>query len=251
MTPDLEAARPAGVLCTMTDRVIPPSQQLRIVVADPDPAAQAFYRDALPALGHFPPCPAASTAQLLELCRAVGPDLVIVDAALEDGPAAACRDGAVPVVLTAADPAAAADGPALVVLAKPLCRNALAVALAAAVRCFARVRAARVEADGLRQQLEERKVIERAKGLVVRYCGLGEDEAYRQLRMLATRGGRKVVEVAREVLAAAEVFDRLGEESPHAGPPRMPRIDRPHPPGAGAGRRSTEANHRPLPSPGV
>src|SRR4051812_42406984 len=88
---------------------------LRIVVADPDPAAQAFYRDALPALGPFPPCPAATAAQLLELCRAVGPDLVIADAALAGGLAAAVRDRAVPVVLTAAEPAAqAADGHALV-----------------------------------------------------------------------------------------------------------------------------------------
>src|SRR3954470_11611281 len=101
------------------------SRGLRIVVAAPDPAAQAFYRDALPALGHFPPCPAATAAQLLDLCRAVGPDLVIADAALAGGLAEVGRDRAVPVVLTSSDPdaAAAADGNVLAVVPKPLTRQ--------------------------------------------------------------------------------------------------------------------------------
>jgi AmiR/NasT family two-component response regulator len=242
----------------MTGTADPLPRTLRIVVADPDPAAQAFYRDALPALGHYPPCPAATAAQLLELCRAVGPDLVIADAALADGLATLFRERAVPIILTAADPAAAMaadDGYALAVLPKPLGRDCLLVALAAAVRCSERVQVARAEADGLRQQLDDRKVIERAKGLVVRYCGLGEDEAYRQLRTQATRGSRKVVDVAREVLAAADVFANLADDAPADGPARGPRHHPPHsnghPAGVGDGRKTTASGHRLHPSPGA
>jgi hypothetical protein len=65
---------------------------------------------------------------------------------------------------------------------------------------------------GLRHLLEERKLVERAKGAVTRYCGLSEDEAYRRLRKVATDGGKKMTEVARDVLAAAEVFARPAED---------------------------------------
>ena len=48
----------------------------------------------------------------------------------------------------------------------------------------------------MRQALEDRKVVERAKGAVMRRLGLGEDEAFRRLRKLANDQNRKVVEVA-------------------------------------------------------
>lgn len=215
---------------------------LRIVVADADPAAVAFYREALPALGHYPPCPAETGRQLLDLCRAVSPDLVITADRLPDagGPelAAALAAGPpVPVVVAveSADAVAAwaAAGCRVVgCLVKPLRADAVGATVAVAVRCAEQFRALRDEADQLRRALEERKVVERAKGLVGRYCGLGEDEAYRRLRKLATNGGKKMVDVARDVLAAGEVFARLAED----GPSRSPGSDGVHLNGyAGAG----------------
>src|SRR4051794_10145042 len=159
-----------------------PPQSLRVMTADADPAARAFYREALTALGHQV-CVAESGRQLLDLCRAVTPDLVIVADRLPDATAsdlaALCRESPLPVVV-ASDAAAweAAGCHVLGFLTKPLRRDVLAAVVATTARCFGQIRAGREEAAQLRQMLEERKVVERAKGLVGRYCGLGEDEAY-------------------------------------------------------------------------
>jgi AmiR/NasT family two-component response regulator len=65
------------------------------------------------------------------------------------------------------------------------------------------------EARSLRQALEDRKLIERAKGAVMRLNGVDEGEASRRLKKLASLGNRKLAEIARDVLAADEVFWKL------------------------------------------
>ena len=67
---------------------------------------------------------------------------------------------------------------------------------------FEQFQALRREAADLRQALEDRKVIERAKGLLMKEAGLDEAGAFRRLQMLARDSNRKVVEVSRMVLRA-------------------------------------------------
>lgn len=221
-----------------------PRRTLRVLVADADPAARECYQKALPAFGHQV-CLAESARQAVDLCRAAAPDLVIVDARLPDATglelaAAVCRERPVPVVLAASAPDAAAlwaaDGHVLGVLPKPVTADVLAATVAAAARAFEAVAALRAEAAQLRQALEDRKMIERAKGLLMRFAGLTEADAYRRMRGQATRGGRKVVDVAREVVAAGDVFGTLAEDGPSAdGPPRHPRHAVSHANGNGNG----------------
>lgn len=56
------------------------------------------------------------------------------------------------------------------------------------------------------RQLAERKVVERAKGLLMQRRGLSEEEAYRELRRLAMQTGRRLGEVAETLLAAAHLL---------------------------------------------
>jgi response regulator NasT len=203
-------------------------RSLGVLVADPDPAARDLFQKALAALGHQPHL-AETGRQAIDLCRAAPPDVLIVDTRLPDAEgielaAAVCRERPVAVVLAAAEPDAAAvwaaaECPVLGYLAKPFRPEALAATLAAAVRTFERVQSLGHEAEVLRQTLEDRKLIERAKGLLMRFAGVSEDDAYRRMRGLATRGSRKVVEVAREVIAAGDVLGNLMEDSsPLDGP---------------------------------
>jgi response regulator NasT len=94
-------------------------------------------------------------------------------------------------------------------LVEPATDGDLAAAVGAARSQAEELSALRREVAELRQALGDRKVVERAKGAVTRRCGVGEDEAYRRLRRLATDGGRRLIEVAREVLAAEDVFRAL------------------------------------------
>ena len=58
----------------------------------------------------------------------------------------------------------------------------------------------RAELDATRLKLAERKVVERAKGLLMQARGLSEDEAYKRLRSMAMERGLKLVDAAQRVI---------------------------------------------------
>jgi response regulator NasT len=62
------------------------------------------------------------------------------------------------------------------------------------------------ELDEARSELADRKVIEKAKGLMMKMRGLSEDEAYRLLRQTAMNEKKKLVEIARSVVTTASLF---------------------------------------------
>ncbi|GAB4056749.1 ANTAR domain-containing response regulator [Uliginosibacterium sediminicola] len=66
--------------------------------------------------------------------------------------------------------------------------------------------ALRRERDDAQRKLSERVVIDRAKGVLMKARGMGEDEAYHALRKLAMERGRRLVDVAEEILASAKLL---------------------------------------------
>ena len=72
-----------------------------------------------------------------------------------------------------------------------------------AIARFQVLRQVRVELAETRRALEERKVIDRAKGLLMKAKGIPEDEAYAQMRKTAMNQNRRVVEVAEALVTAS------------------------------------------------
>jgi response regulator NasT len=68
---------------------------------------------------------------------------------------------------------------------------------------FARLQA---ELDRAKSALEERKVIDRAKGLLMKIKGLTEDEAYVLMRSTAMREKKKIADIAQSIITAAEML---------------------------------------------
>jgi response regulator NasT len=68
------------------------------------------------------------------------------------------------------------------------------------------------ELEETRSELENRKVIDRAKGLLMRSRGLSEDEAYALLRRTAMNQNRKIVEIAQNLVTAASLLDPGAKE---------------------------------------
>jgi len=62
------------------------------------------------------------------------------------------------------------------------------------------------ELEQTRSALEERKVIDRAKGILMKAKNLSEEQAYTLLRKTAMNENRKIAEVAQSVVTAAELF---------------------------------------------
>lgn len=75
--------------------------------------------------------------------------------------------------------------------------------LDAAIARFHMFQQMRAELEATKRALEERKIIDRAKGLLMKSRGIGEEEAYALLRKTAMDQGRKVVDIAEALVTAA------------------------------------------------
>ena len=64
----------------------------------------------------------------------------------------------------------------------------------------------RDDLERAKSDLEERKTIERAKGILMKAKKLSEDDAYKMMRGAAMRENKKIIEIARSVITAAEMF---------------------------------------------
>ena len=62
------------------------------------------------------------------------------------------------------------------------------------------------ELDKTKTALEERKIIDRAKGLLMKLKGLTEDEAYVLMRSTAMREKKKIGEIAQSIITASEIL---------------------------------------------
>ena len=192
------------------------SQSLRIAIADDEADMRDYFRSILPHLGHKVVAAATNGRELVEQCRALHPDLVITDIKMPDmdGIEAAVqiyREAPVPVILVSAyhDPALIARAEAdhiLGYLVKPIKQPDLEPVIALAMRRFEQFQALRQEASDLRQALEDRKIIERAKGILMKKARLDEQDAFRRLQKLASDKNLKLVEVARMIVTADEAF---------------------------------------------
>ncbi len=78
--------------------------------------------------------------------------------------------------------------------------------ISAAITRFNMFRRMREELAETKRALEERKVIDRAKGLLMKVRGIGEDEAYAILRKSAMDKGKKIPEIAAALVTAAELL---------------------------------------------
>ncbi len=196
-----------------------PSHILRIAVADDEPDTLQFFQELLRRLGHQVSAAAANGRQLVELCRANRPDLVITDVRMPgmDGIQAAAeinRDWPVPVILVTgyqdADILAGAQEEHVMgYLSKPAKAADLQMAITMAINRFAHFQELRKESADHRQALQDRKAVERAKGTVMKRLMVDEQDAFRRLKRVATDNNRKLADGADEVLSADDVFQAL------------------------------------------
>ena len=192
------------------------SRRLRIAVAEDEPRMLEFYQEVLPLMGHEVVGTARTGAELVQCCQAHRPDLVITDIKMPDmdgidAARAICRDEPIPIILVSAfhDPdliARAEAGSILAYLVKPIKKEDLAPAIAIATRRFAEFQTMFQEAASLRQALQDRKLIERAKGVLMKRMSLDEAAAFSRLQKMARDKNRKLVEVAEMILTVEDVY---------------------------------------------
>lgn len=91
-------------------------------------------------------------------------------------------------------------------LVKPVTEEQIEPALTVALSRFAELRDLRGEVSDLKDALEARKLVERAKGILMRRFQVSEDEAYRRLQKMSRDRRQPLKQTAEQVLAAAELL---------------------------------------------
>jgi response regulator NasT len=190
------------------------SPRLRIAIADDERDMRDFLQEALTNLGHEVVLVAGSGQELVDGCRSQKADLIITDIKMPDldGIEAARRvgrDAPVPVILVSAYHDAdlisrAEEEHILAYLVKPIKTADLEPAIAIAMRRFHQFQEVQQQAADLAQALADRKVIERAKGILMKAASLDEAAAFRRLQKLASDNNKKLVDIAKMIVLAEE-----------------------------------------------
>ena len=194
----------------------PPERRLRIAVADDEPDMRDFLRKLLTHLGHEVVAVAEDGEDLVRQCRDARPNLIITDLAMPrlDGLSAVrqiTKERPIPVIVVSAYHddeliRRALQEQVLAYLVKPIKAVDLPPAIALAMQRFREFEALHRQADDLRQAIEDRKLIERAKGALMARAGLSEPDAFRRLQTLSNEKNLKMVEIARMIVTAEEAF---------------------------------------------
>ena len=194
------------------------NRSLRIAVADDEPLMRKYLEETLTELGHQVVLLAKTGRELVDQYLSVKPDLVITDVRMPDmdgldAAAAIYAHDLVPIIVVSAyhDPELierAEKNHVIAYLVKPIKQENLGPAIRIAMTRFSEFQATRQEADNLRQALEDRKILERAKGILMKRTGLDEPEAFRRLQKLARDNNRKLVDIARNIVMAETAFSK-------------------------------------------
>ncbi len=148
--------------------------------------------------------------------RRIEPDVIIIDLDSPDRDTLEnmriiSRDQPKPVVMFAADDDAGTIHEAVragvsAYVVDGLAGHRVKPVMEVAIARFREYQALRSELEETRNTLAERKVVDKAKGIIMRQRGVSEGEAYQLLRRAAMDSNQRIAEVARNLIRAAELL---------------------------------------------
>ena len=190
----------------------PPTAPIRVLVADDDARVLELVAEQLAASGHEVIARAASGRGAVEQAARHAPDVVVLDVRMPDGSGIeaareiAAASPATAVVLFTGHPDATLDDAevagtgAIAFLPKPTPRAQLDATVRLAAARARELAAARDSVATAKRELDDRKLIERAKGLLMRRTGTSEQEAYRILQRTSQDRSVPMTKIAQAVL---------------------------------------------------
>lgn len=192
------------------------ASESRILVVEPDPKRARDIVDALNAAGWTDVKALAQISALDRTVKEFAPDIVLIDLANPDRDtlehityATETTKRAVALFVDQTDDnltKAALNAGVSAYVVDGLTMNRIKPVLETAIARFKIMRQMQSELDAAKQALEDRKTIDRAKGILMRQRGVSEDEAYNLLRKTAMDQSRKVIDVAQALVTAADLL---------------------------------------------
>ena len=188
----------------------------KIVIVDKNPIRAAILEDGLREAGYLHVVRIDDTSHLLARIYGIDPDVILID--LEEPSRdvleqmfQVSRAVRRPVAMfvdqsDAASIEAAVDAGVSAYIVGGLRKDRVQNILDLCISRFNAFSRLQDELDRTRSALEERKIIDRAKGILMKAKSLSEETAYAMLRKTAMNENRKIAEVAQSLITAAELF---------------------------------------------
>lgn len=191
-------------------------QKLRILLADDEALIRLDLREMLTEAGHEIVGEAANGQEAVQLAQELHPDIVIMDVKMPvmDGLTAArqiTEAEIAPVLLLTAYSqqdivARATEAGVIAYLVKPVREQQLFPAIEVAVSRFRAWQELGRELDELKESLATRKLVDRAKGILMTAHKMTEQEAYRKMQQFSMAKRISLKKLAEEIIAADEKY---------------------------------------------
>jgi response regulator NasT len=190
---------------------------IRIVIVDESPVRAAILEEGLRDAGHGNVIHIRKTADLLARIYAIDPDIILID--LENPSREmleqmfrVSRAVRRPVAMfvdqsDSASAAAAIDAGVSSYVVDGLKKDRIKHILDISISRFNAFSRLSTELEQTKSALEERKVIDRAKGILMKRKALSEQEAYALLRATAQNEKKKIAEISQSIVTAAELLE--------------------------------------------
>jgi response regulator NasT len=191
-------------------------RRLRIMLVDSCPERFPLLEGALVEAGHEVVARVTTGEDLTERMTSLRPDVIVIDIDSPDRDILEHmriihRDRPCPIVMFTNDDngdtiRAAVRAGVHAYVVDGLSTSRVLPILEVAIARFEEYQEMRQELERTRTALDERKIIERAKGILMRQAKLDEEAAYKAMRKMAMDRNLKMVDLAKSVIAAAELL---------------------------------------------
>lgn len=189
--------------------------QLNVIIADDESIIRLDLKKMLEDMGHNVIGEAADGQKALELARTLEPDIIILDIKMPvmDGLDAAkiiSEEKIAPVILLTAYSQSdlinrAKEAGVYGYLVKPFKESDIAPALEIAMSRYDEMQEMESQVGSLQEKLETRKVVDRAKGILMDRYDLKESEAFRRIQQQSMNTRKTMREIAEAIIIAHEV----------------------------------------------
>lgn len=190
-------------------------EQFKVLLADDEPIIRMDLRKTLENMGHLVVGEASDGVGAVELARDLRPDIAILDVKMPqmDGIDAAkmiSEEEIAPVLLLTAYSQKdlierAKEAQVFAYLVKPFKETDLLPAIEVAISRFQEIQELRKELGSVKSALEVRKLIDRAKGILMDKYGLKEHEAFRRIQLQSMNTRKAMKDIAEAIILAEGV----------------------------------------------